>query len=322
MTSLVTSGAFKTIDILKIGKPKTTDADGPAGFVVFMGDPSVYGTGYFCCETLIAATFNVDLAFAMGEAVGNEGLLGDMRKPEDAVPYSGWYAPGINIHRSQFGGRNGEYFSEDGFLAGKLAASEIQGAASKGVYCYPKHFAANEQETNRAGICTWVTEQALREIYFKPFELAVKDGKVTAMMSSFNRIGTTWAGGDYRLLTEVLREEWGFNGMVISDFNTNSHMDGRQMIYAGGDLNLRTVSGGAVYSPSPSSATDVVVLRKAVKNILYTTNNSNIMNVEVLGYNLAWWQVFLIVLDVVAVAGFAVWGFFAVRKALKNDELN
>ena len=133
----------------------------------------------------------------------------------DGTPYSGWYAPAMNLHRNQFAGRNFEYYSEDGCLSGLMAAQVVTGASEKGVYTFMKHFALNDQETDRDtcnGLLTWANEQAMRETYFKPFELCVQTDKATAVMSSFNRIGTVWAGGDYRLLTELLRDEWGFRG--------------------------------------------------------------------------------------------------------------
>ncbi len=315
LIDLFNKGAFQTIAILDIGKPKTTEADGPAGFVNFLSTGIVYGASHYACEPIMAATFNQDLLYQFGEAVGDEGLIGN--EDGDGIPYSGWYAPGVNLHRSPFGGRVGEYFSEDPFLTGMLAASEIQGAMSKGVYTFVKHFAVNEQETSRSGITTWLNEQTLREIYLKPFEYAVKIGETTGIMSSFNRIGTKWAGGDYRLLTEVLREEWGFKGTVISDFNTGSHMDSKQMAYAGGDLNLQNF--GQEWNASKSSATDMTILRIAAKNILYTVNNSNAMNSEVLGYRPPVWVIGLIIIDSAVVAGLGAWGFFALRKkAIKS----
>ena len=177
-----------------------------------------------------------------------------------------------------------------------------------------KHFAVNEQETKRSvsGLVNWLDEQSLRELYLKAFEIAIKesDGKASAVMSSFTRIGTVWAGGDYRLLTTVLRDEWGFNGFVISDFNTNYYMNCKQMAYAGGDLNLATQP---VSWCDESSAADVTVLRDNIKNIFYAVVNSNAMNGEVIGYRLPVWQIFFIVLLCVLVAGAAVWGFFAIR---------
>ena len=316
LIDLFNKGAFQTIDILSIGKPRTTEADGPAGFVNFMSSPetgAVYGTSHYTSEPVMAATFNVDLLFSLGEAVGDEALIGDERG--DGAPYSGWYAPGINIHRSLFGGRVGEYFSEDPFLSGVLAANQVQGAKSKGVYMMLKHFAVNEQETSRSGVATWLSEQTLREIYLKPFEYAVKDGEATGVMSSFNRIGTVWAGGDYRLLTEVLRNEWGFRGTVISDFNTGSHMSSKQMAYAGGDLNLQNF--GQEWSARKSNASDMTILRNAAKNVLYTVANSNAMNTAVVAYKLPIWVVAIIILDSTVIGSFGIWGFFAIKKSIK-----
>lgn len=263
-------GAFKSEDIPEIGKNLTNDTDGPAGFTNFMSrDGTYWGTCHYCAEVVMAATWNTPLIEELGAMVGNEGIIGADGRG-NGLSYSGWYAPGVNIHRSAFGGRNFEYFSEDGILNGKMAAAEIRGCRSKGVYCFVKHFALNEQETHRSrtGLVTWATEQAMREIYLKPFELAVKEGGTTAVMSSFNRIGTRWTGGDYRLLTQILRDEWGFRGMVICDFNTiPQYMDSRQMAYAGGDINLATQPRSWV---DASSTADLIVLRQCAKNVLYT----------------------------------------------------
>lgn len=310
--------AFKTQALENIGKPLTNDTDGPAGFVNFMDEAGTYwGTCNYCCETVMGATWNEELIEELGEMVGSEGIIGAAGRG-NGMPYSGWYAPGANIHRSAFGGRNFEYFSEDGILSGKMAAAEIKGCQSKGVYCYMKHFALNEQETHRSltGSSSWVTEQAMREIYLRPFEIAVKDGGTRAMMSSFNRIGARWTGGDYRLITEILRNEWGFRGTVICDFNTTSYMDSRQMAYAGGDLNL------VAYNPQqwcdPSSTADLIVLRQCAKNVLYTVVNSNAMNGDIIGYGLPIWLIILIVADCVVAAGIAVWGFFVVRNFVRK----
>lgn len=317
MKDLVNKGAFKTVQIESIGKAESIDADGPAGFADFVGNEAtspIYEVTHYCCEPLMAATFSVALLEKVGTAVGNEALVGNLRG--GGMPYSGWYAPGMNIHRSPFGGRTGEYFSEDSYLTGMLGAAEIKGAMSKGVYTQVKHFAVNEQETNRNGVCTWLNEQSLREIYLRPFEKAVKVGGTRGMMSSFNRIGNKWTGGDYRLLTEVLRNEWGFRGMVISDYLTSSYTNAKQEAYAGGDLGLNGPVNS--WSPSKTSAADLNVLRNCVKNILYTTVNSNLMNAEVLGYKMPYWQIALIAVDCVLAVGLAVWGVFAIRSAGKK----
>lgn len=259
----------------------------------------------------------------MGNAVGNEGLIGNTEN--GGLPYSGWYAPGLNIHRSPFGGRNFEYYSEDPYLSGIMTANVMKGAAEKGVYCELKHFALNEQETHRSsnGVLTWATEQSMREVYLKAFEIAIKecnrqDVKITGVMSSFNRIDTDWTGGDYRLITTILRDEWGFEGVVICDFNTCSHIVEKDMFYADGDLNLQ-VANLELWAPDASNPSDVTVLRQASKNILYVVANSNAMRGDFVVV-MPVWQIVMIVVDVVIVLGLGIWGFFVVRKALKKGE--
>ena len=302
-----------------IGKPKTIDSDGPVGFTPFMGDPSVYGTCTYASGCLLGATYNVELAKEMGEMIGNEGIIGNVAG--DGTPYSGWYAPAVNIHRSPFSGRNWEYYSEDGYISGIMAANVIQGAQSKGVYTFIKHFALNDQETNRNGVLTWANEQSMRELYFRPFEIAVKDGGTRAVMSSFNRIGTVWTGGSYELLTEVLRDEWGFEGMVITDYNyATPYMDPDQMIRAGGDLNLTQ----KWWPGTENTPTQVTSLRQATKNILYTVANSNAMNGYGYGvvykYLLPYWVIGLIVADCVIVALLGIWAFFLIRGYLRRKK--
>ncbi len=320
MALLCDTAAFNTAAIDYIGKPVTTDADGPAGFTIFMGSTVVYDTCVYASECVIGATWNRELAEEMGKAVGNEGIVGNLQG--DGAPYSGWYAPAVNIHRSPFSGRNFEYYSEDGLLNGKMAAAVIRGAASKGVYTMLKHFVANDQETHRSvtGLCTWMTEQSLREIYMRPFEIAVKEGGTHGVMSSFNRVGTKWTGGDYRLLTEVLRGEWGFRGSVICDFATGSYMDKEQMAYAGGDLLLSSVATKTWVDKN--NPVDLYVIKRNVKNILYTVANSNAMNG--VGEGIAvktampYWQIWTIVISCVIAAGVAIWGCFAVMGYYKG----
>ena len=342
MIELVNNGAFQTEAIISIGKNLTNDSDGPVGFVNFMPGLSEHykGNPSFACEIVIGSTYNKDLAYRMGQIVGETGLYGD--EGGNGLPYTGWYAPAVNIHRSPFSGRNYEYYSEDPIISGKMAVNVINGAGSKGVYTDLKHFAVNDQETNRQGIATYLTEQSLREIYLKPFEIAVKGkddpaysakatedieaGRIsgfkgsTGMMSSFNRIGTRWAGGDYRLLTTILREEWGFDGVVISDYITvGALMPAEQAIYAGNDLILASTLPERWNDSSESNAEDMYVLRKATHNILYAVANSNSVNVEVIGYKMELWLVALIAIDCIAVAAVAVWGVFAIKKALKKQ---
>lgn len=323
MSTLIGKGAYGTVAIENIKKPLTNEPDGPSGFTSFMAmsdTVAVYGCAYYPAESVLAATWNLDLAYKMGVLVGNEGLIGNEKG--DGLPYSGWYAPACNVHRSPFSGRNWEYYSEDPILSGEMGAQVVLGCKSKGVYCFVKHFAGNEQETNRDsnGCSSWIDEQTFREIYLKPFEIIVKKGKTTAMMSSFNRLGKTWAGGNYALLTQVLRNEWGFRGEVVTDYNLSRYMNVNQMIRAGGDLCLN--QEGKNPSTKDTSATQVTAMRKSTHNILYTIANSNAMEAEVLGYTLSTWRIVLIIVDVCIVAAMAIWGglviFFGLRK--KKDE--
>ncbi len=337
MKDLVNNGAFQTVAIESIDKNLTNDSDGPIGFANFMPGISQRYTGNtaFASEIVIGSTWNKDLAYRMGKIVGETGLWGDVNG--NGLPYTGWYAPAVNLHRSPFSGRNYEYYSEDPILSGKMAVNTINGATQKGVYTDLKHFALNEQETNRAGVSTFCTEQALREIYLKPFEIAVKGSdnpahsatatadKVTefvgsmGMMSSFNRIGTKWTGGDYRLMTEILRNEWGFEGLVICDYKTtDDFMKSKQMLYAGNDLILASLTNLMWTNPDAESVQDVTILRQASHNILYSVANSNSLNVKVTGYRQEWWLTAIYALDVVGVIGLGVWGFFAIKKSLKK----
>ena len=320
MVRLVSRGNYHTEQLENILKPRTIDADGPMGFSVFMGDPSVYDTCFYASECVLGATFNVEIAKETGVMIGNESLVG--YENGDGRTYSGWYAPAMNIHRSQFGGRNFEYYSEDPVLSGKMATGVVKGAAEKGVYAYCKHFALNDQETNRdtTGLVTWADEQTMREVYFKPFEEVVKTGKTTAMMSAFNRIGGTWAGGSYPLLTSLLRKEWGFKGVVITDYNLTPYMNVDQMIRAGGDLNL---SAGKDFK-DVDSAVALTSLRRASKNVLYAVANSNAMNglgegVRI-SYNKAVWEIILIACDCVLFLALAAWGLVAFRVFSKGKK--
>lgn len=312
LDNLVSTGGYKTIGVSALGKPPTTDPDGPAGFSAFFTN-AIYGAG-FCSEVVTAATWNVELAEEMGRHIGEEGLQGG---------YHGWYAPGVNIHRSPFGGRNFEYYSEDSLISGKMGSAVVKGCAEKGVYCYIKHFAVNDQETDRNGLLTWVNEQAMREIYFKPFELAVKEGKTTAIMSSFNRLGTVWAGGNYNLLTEVLRNEWGFKGMVVTDYNAGSYMDTNQMLSAGGDLMMDTIGKHPANTSNPET---IAAMRQGAKNILYTVVHSHAMNGIESGVGIKTvtptWVIVMIVIDIVAIAGVGVGAFFVIRRVLKNKNID
>lgn len=268
-------------------------------------------------------TFADGLAFLDAYKPVYDLLFLDIRMPyvdgmEIARRYSGWYAPAANIHRTPFGGRNWEYYSEDGMLSGEFAAEVIRGCASKGVYCCMKHFAVNDQETNRDtnGLITWVNEQSMREIYFKPFEIAVKKGGTMAMMSSFNRLGTVWAGGHYELLTSVLRNEWGFKGLIIDDYGLTKYINQEQVIRAGGDLML--IQGSKIPNYTDVTPTQLSCLRNATKHILYTVANSNVMEYEVVGYRAPMWLEILIIVDCAAVVAFTVWGVCIIAETKKR----
>ena len=344
MRMLVSDGAFKTNAIESIGKNLTNDSDGPIGFVNFIGGATsaMYeDDNNFTSEIVIGSTWNKTIAYEMGRFVGENGLWGDAANKNNGLPFTGWYAPAVNLHRSPFSGRNFEYYSEDPIISGKMAVNVINGAHSKGVYADLKHFALNDQETNRGGVSTYCTEQALRELYLKPFELAVKGHDTVSeeiidefedvteatkfvgtlgIMSSFNRIGTRWTGGDYRLMTQVLRNEWGFRGLVICDYKTERYMDSRQMLYAGNDLIL-TSTGDLMWTDvDANSAKDVTILRQSAKNILYAVANSNSIQINIIGYQTEWWVTLIIALDVVIPVLLAAWGVFAIMKFIRRKK--
>ena len=233
---------------------------------------------------------------------------------------SGWYAPAMNIHRSAFAGRNFEYYSEDGLLSGKMAANAILGAKEYGVYAYMKHFALNDQESNRLSmLCTWSNEQAIREIYLKPFELAVKEGGTGAVMSSFNYIGTNWAGGTSELLQTVLRGEWGFRGFVLTDyFGVYGYMNSDQAIRNGTDCMLVAYDTETNHVKDQESATGVQAMRQACKNILYTVVNSRAYDADNLQSGLMGWQIAAIVIDVILAAAVILLEVVAIKRFCKR----
>ena len=239
LCDLCGNGAWQTVAIPRFGVPRTLAPDGPTSLASTVFSALVMGSGKagitWPCPSILAAGFDGDLAGCMGEAVGAEGY---------AMGYRGWYAPAMNLHRTAFNSRNFEYYSEDPLLSGITAANVIRGAQSKKVGVYIKHFALNERETNtRDQLFTWCGEQAMRQLYLRPFEIAVKKGGAWGVMSSFNYIGRTWAGGNSALLTDLLRKEWGFEGAVITDACVYPYMNVVQMISAGGDLSLDTLGG-------------------------------------------------------------------------------
>lgn len=314
MAELSAYGGYCTWQVESIGKAATIDLDGPNGFNEANTTAGGRSGVAYPCETVIASTWNDDLATLWGESLGNEAKN---------YGVSGWYAPGANIHRSAFGGRNFEYFSEDPLLSGKMAANTIAGAAKYGLYCYVKHFAVNETETHRTdnGLYTWVNEQAMREIYLRPFELAVKEGGTTAVMSSFNRIGSTWSGASHALVTEVLREEWGFIGMVLSDYYMSMfhvYMDPYAGLVAGNDVWL---SGIQMFAQVVEDR-DVTLrnaVRNAAHNILYTVANSNVYDAScVVQETSASWIVLLYIINAVLIIAIAVLTVYMVMRTRKH----
>ncbi|MFR1632610.1 MAG: glycoside hydrolase family 3 N-terminal domain-containing protein, partial [Oscillospiraceae bacterium] len=350
---------YCTPEMKSINKPKVTDLDGPAGLNLVVGHGSVpIGEGKkamtWCSEYMLASTWEEDYAFKMGEGIGEDGLYGEVE---------GWYGPAVNIHRTPFAGRNFEYYSEDSFISGVFGYQAVNGAATKGMYAFLKHFALNDQETHRdhLGLITWADEQTIREIYLKPFEMTLTDNTVTikynenvakdasgnpdyenpeyvlketevnaatGLMSSFNRIGTTWAGGNYNLLTEVLRNEWGSNCFVLTDYEVSSYMHTDQSLPAGGDGKLKTVglAGNMLYGYTlEGKPNEQVFAREAAHRILYTVVNSAGMNGYVHGMEyvngFAYYKIIIIAWDVLAAAGIGVLVFFLVKKIRRNLRL-
>ena len=292
-TIIATSG-YGNAELESVSKPFALDQDAATGL-------TGGGTRVSYCGTLVLAqTWNQELAARYGEMIGNQAIIGGC---------VGWYAPAMNIHRLPFSGRNNEYYSEDGYLSGAIASATSRGAASKGMYTFIKHFALNDQENHRGdrvgnfGVCTWSNEQAIREIYLLPFQMCVENDPVTlnyvegdgnggfrnatrdfpavsAIMTAFNRLGYTWTGGCYPLITEVLRNEWGFNGFVITD-NANpgspTYMNAYQMLEAGGDAAL-TTSEYAVWKFDKDNASHYVYGREAMHHVLYAVANSKVMS--------------------------------------------
>ncbi len=276
LVKLATDGNYHSgLSIPELGITREPNSDGVGGLAYYKGHHETEnGTAtntWWGAQASLAATWNKELAYRKGRIIGNEGLWGGSK---DYSQLPGYYAPGVNIHRSPFSGRNPQYFSEDGFFTGIMAAQIVKGANDMGMFTYVKHFGLNDQETNRIGVLTWANEQSMREIYFKGFEICVKEGKTTAIMSGLNRIGTTWAGGNYQLLTEVLRNEWGFNGCVVTDSYINNFSNADQMIRAGGNLAL----GNATLKYNVNTPTTVSVLREAAHGLLYTHANSMAVN--------------------------------------------
>lgn len=310
MNNMIALGGYHTEAAPSVGKLSTVDCDGPASISNNFTRVSSIG---FPSAVMIACTWNTDLADKFGESIGEMG---------SEMGVSGWYAPAMNIHRTALAGRNFEYYSEDGLISGEMAAKELIGAKRYGVYGYVKHFALNDQETNRNSmLCTWCNEQAMREIYLKPFEIAVKEGSANAVMISKNYIGAKWSGDNSALLKTVLRGEWGFQGFALTDYWPESgygFMNADQAIRNGTDCCLSTYDVHTNYVKDTSSATSIIAMRNAAKNIMYTVVNSRAYDGANKQNGMLNWQVWLIGVNVLVAAALISMEFFVIRKGYKK----
>lgn len=278
MTKIVCLSGYKISAAESISMPHSTDCDGPHGWKTFIGD-GIQSPG-LPFEIVLASTWNKETFEQMGYIMG-EMCLWFKRLSPNSPGLTGWYAPAMNIHRTPFGGRNNEYYSECPTLSAIAGSLVTKAATERGVRAYIKHFALNDQDRNRmTDPATWVQEQAIREIYLKPFEAAIKDGKSLGVMSSYNRVGAIWAGGSYALITEVLRNEWGFDGIVLSDYMDGDWENVDQMLAAGADAALNTASynSHATVTCTTTGAQAITYMRRAMKHVLYSVVNSNAMN--------------------------------------------
>ena len=263
MANMIAMAGYQTAAMDSVGKVATLDFDGPAAI-----NNNFTGVGSigFPIEVVVASTWNKELAQAWGECMG---------KISQEMGAEGWYAPGMNTHRTAFGARNYEYFSEDGVLAGNMGAKAVEGARKYGVYSYIKHFAL--YEGNAKMVSVWSNEQAIREIYLKPFEISVKQGGANAVMVSWSFLGDKWTGESSNLMNTVLRDEWGFRGMALTDFfrnNGHGFMNADAALANGVDAMLSTFNGEENNVANPEHPTAVLQMRNACKNVMYTVVSS------------------------------------------------
>ncbi len=321
--TIVRMGGYGTPNITSINKPATTEKDGPAGISATLIGGS-QGMAY-PVEVVMASTWNTDLAEEYGVAVGNDAMYANVQ---------GWYAPAMNTHRTAYSGRNFEYYSEDGFIAGKMGAATVRGANSKGLYTFIKHFAFNDTEGvidadhnisgSKDGIATFLNEQAAREIYLKSFEITVKEGNAHAVMNAFNRVGTKWCGASSELLTDLLREEWGFVGMIETDnAGLEDYMDIKAGLQAGTDMWMNSSYSAFDLSSYYDDAQMVTYMRNAAHNVLYVVCNSVAMNGiasdSIIIPIIPIWIRWLIVLDVFVGLGLVTWsGLLVYTQVFKN----
>lgn len=308
MNQLIGTGGYANAKVDSIGLPATIECDGPAAIKNNYTGQS--GTAY-PAATMIAATWSKELAARRGQSMGRQC---------DDMNVVGWYGPAMNIHRTPFSGRNFEYYSEDGILSGRIGACEVSGAKEYGVQCYIKHFALNDSESFRKNmLCTWTNEQAMREIYLKPFEISVKDGGADNVMTAFNYIGNVWAGCCPELLQDVLRGEWGFVGSTVTDW-FNGTIDGNMMadsaIRTGGDKMLSSAGDQKGFATNTDQAATVVAMRNSCHNILYSLANSNAINER--NFGTPGWVKMIYAVDVVVAVTVAALEAFAIMNFLKK----
>lgn len=326
----------QTAEIASVNKPATVDFDGPQGIVGSINDNTEYTA--WPCEPIIAATFNTDLTYEMGVAVGKEATNAGVNT---------WYAPASNIHRTPFSGRNFEYFSEDPILSGYMLTAEVEGCSSQGLITTIKHFALNDQENydnDRSRVSIWANEQAIREIYLKPFEMCVKNARMdvkyvdnggqtvshtvrgcTSVMGCMNYWGTEWGGASYALLTETLRNEWGFQGFVVTDMVMNAGSNSvDQAIRAGSDTWMAWGEAFTGLFQDTESATGITAIRTAVKNMCYTIVNSRAFDGVAPGttfhYKMSPWRVALYTGDAIAAAFIIIMVVVMVLRTKKAKE--
>ena len=331
MATLVGKGYHNTAMMQSVSKPATLDDNGPQGFTQALTGVATCHCAY-SDENIMAATFNTDLMYEVGLCIGNDML---------DLGASGLYGPAMNIHRTAYSGRNFEYYSEDPFLSGKIAAAEVEGIQSKGVYVYIKHFALNDTETKCRCIATFSDEQTIREIYLKPFEMAVVEGGASGVMNAFARFGGIWSGAHKGLQTNILRGEWGLPGINLTDFSGNSMFASYGITMKSFDVAQGLLAGTNSWDSSAEQWSAELIniyqgdpditqaMRESTHRVLYAVANSNAMN----GFTadtkivkvIPWWKTALIVLDVVL--GLLVVGsiFMLVRrimarKAAKNQQ--
>ena len=292
------NAGWLTTSVQSVGKPALVECDGPNGVNNLLG---LYSGTQMTGQCMLGYTWNVELAARFGDLMAKEGR---------SYGVAGLYAPGANLHRSPFGGRNFEYVSEDPLLTGKVVAAEIASIQDNGLYCYLKHFAVNDQETHRGdgGLVTWLNEQALRELYLRPFEIAVKDANLSGMMTAFNRVGATPAAESSALLTTVLRDEWGFRGAVITDCTmAASTCDINRALRAGNDLQLNFLQEYQLSDETKNTPAGRQAMRRAAHNVLYMVANSDALDTAFLPDFKSAVTTPTIAIDVVAVALLALY---------------